>query len=343
MILVTGGTGLLGSHLLLELVRNGKKVRAQYRTKSKIDSVLSLFRSYEENADALFRAIEWVEGNVLDVPAMEEALDGVTQVYHCAASVAFNKKDHELMHKINAEGTANLVNLCLEKENVRFCHVSSVAAIGRDGSDKPIDEKVEWTESLHNSEYARSKHFAELEVWRGVEEGLEAFIVNPSLIIGPGDWSASSSAMFKRAWKGIPFYTTGGNCFVDVRDVASAMIGLMDSGVAKQRFIIGAENRTYKDVFERIARFMGKQPPTLKANSFLLGIAWRVEVVKSALTGKKPFITKEIAHNSAQMNRYDNSKLLMQLPDFRYRDLNETLAFVTNRFVAETTGLIGHS
>ena len=337
MILVTGGTGLLGSHLLLQLVLNGEDVRALFRTESKRNAVSKTFSYYQQNAEELFNKIEWVEGDVLDVLTLEKALDGVTQVYHCAAAVTFLKKERAHMRRVNVEGTANLVNLCLEKQDVRFCHVSSVAAIGRDGSDEVISEENEWKDSAYNSEYARSKHYAEMEVWRGIEEGLEAFIVNPSLIIGPGDWNASSSAMFKRAWKGIPFYTKGGNCFVDVRDVAGSMIGLMKSGVSKERFIVGAENRFYKDVFERIAHFMGKKPPRVEASSFLLGIAWRVEMVVSALTGKKPFITKEIAHNSLQLNRYDNSKLLKQLPEFSYRNLNETLAFVTEKFVEEVT------
>lgn len=334
MILVTGGTGLLGSHLLLQLMLQGKSVRAIYRTEAKRDSVAKIFGYYQKNAGELSQKIEWIHGDVLDVMSLEEALDDVTEVYHCAAAVTFLKKEHDHMHKVNVEGTANVVNLCVEK-NVRLCHVSSVAAIGRVGSDELISEENEWKESKYNSEYAVSKHRAELEVWRGMEEGLDAFIVNPSLILGPGDWDSSSSSMFKRAWKGIPFYTKGGNCFVDVRDVVDSMIRLMESEVKRERFIVGAENRGYKEVFERIANTMGKKPPSVEASSFLLGIAWRVETLTSALLGKKPFITKEIAHNSLQLNRYDNSKLLKQLPDFSYRDLNETLDFVAAKFLED--------
>lgn len=340
MILVTGGTGLLGSHLLMELASRGEKIRALYRTEEKRDSVADIFGYYQENPNTLLDQIEWVKGDVLDAPSLESALENVTQVYHCAAAVTFLAKDRPYMHKVNVEGTANLLNLCVEKEDVRFCHVSSVAAIGRDGSEEVISEANEWKESDHNAAYAISKRNAELEVWRAIEEGLEAFMVNPSLIIGPGDWNASTGAMFKRAWSGLPFYTRGGNCFVDVRDVASAMVALMDSGITRERFIVGAENRKFKEVFERIAKIMDKKPPKLEATPFLTGLTWRAEAVVSAITGKKPFITKEVAHHALQLNRYDNSKLLQHLPEFSYRDFDETLEFVSRKFVedAQTTG-----
>lgn len=340
MILVTGGTGLLGSHLLLQLLERGDAVRAIYRTEAKRDAVVKLFAYHTDKAQELWQKIDWVKGDVLDVPSLHDAMQGVTHVYHCAAAVTFLKKDRPYMHKVNTEGTANVVNACLEQENIRLCHVSSVAAIGRDGSEEVISEENEWKESSHNAAYAISKHNAELEVWRGTVEGLNAFMVNPSLIIGPGDWGASTGAMFKKAWSGLPFYTRGGNCFVDARDVAAIMIRLMDSGVQDERFIIGAENRKFKEVFERISTIMGKKPPKVEATPFLTGLAWRTEWLISSLTGKKPFITKEVAHHALQLNRYDNSKLLKQLPDFRYRDMNETLDFVCKKFVEDATGQI---
>jgi nucleoside-diphosphate-sugar epimerase len=337
MILVTGGTGLLGSHLLLQLLEKGEAVRAIYRTEKKRDAVVKLFTYHTGKAQELWQKIDWVQGDVLDVPSLQNAMQGVTKVYHCAAAVTFLKKDRPYMHKVNTEGTANVVNVCLEHENVRLCHVSSVAAIGRDGSEEVINEENEWKESSHNAAYAVSKHNAELEIWRGIVEGLNAFMVNPSLIIGPGDWDASTGAMFNKAWKGLPFYTRGGNSFVDARDVATIMIRLMDSDVREERFIIGAENRKFKEVFERIAKTMGKKPPTLEATPFLTGLTWRVEWLISSVTGKKPFITKEVAHHALQLNQYDNSKLLNQLPDFQYRDINETLEFVSKKFVEDAT------
>ncbi|MFM1875981.1 MAG: hypothetical protein RL266_1718 [Bacteroidota bacterium] len=335
MILVTGGTGLLGSHLLLNLVKSGEKVRAIYRSDDKRNAVVDVFRYYDTEAKELWERIDWVRGDVLDVPSLEDAFSGITHVYHCAAAVTFLPKDRQYMNAVNVEGTANVVNLCVDKEGVRLCHVSSVAAIGRDGSEEMISERNEWKDTSHNAAYAISKHLAELEVWRGVVEGLDAFMVNPSLIIGPGDWNASTGAMFRRTWRGLPFYTRGGNCFVDVRDVAEAMIQLMGSGVREERFIIGAENRRFKEVFQRIAENMGKPSPKFEATPFLTELTWRFESVVSAVTGKKPFITKEVAHHALQLNRYDNTKLLQALSDFRYRDFNETLDFVSSKFMED--------
>ena len=335
MILVTGGTGLLGSHLLMRLLEDGNQIRAIYRTQKKRDTVVNIFGYYHSNPEELWQKIEWVKGDVLDLPSLTDAMVGVTQVYHCAAAVTFIPKEEPYMHKVNAEGTANVVNACLDVPNVRFCHVSSVAAIGRDGSEEIIDEENEWTESTHNAAYAISKHNAEMEIWRGTVEGLNAFMVNPSLIIGPGDWEQSTGVLFKNTWKGLPFYTLGGNCFVDARDVAEVMVRMMKSDIKNERFIVGAENRLHKDVFERLAKNMGKQPPKIKAKRWMTEVVWRFEKLRSAITGAKPFITKEVAQHALQLNSYNNSKVLKQLPDFSFRDMNETFAFVCEQYMKE--------
>ena len=341
MILVTGGTGLLGSHLLMRLLKDGVPIRAIYRTEKKRDAVAKFFGYYHQNAQELWKQIEWVKGDVLDVPSLEDAMVGVTQVYHCAAAVTFVPKDEPYMHKVNTEGTANVVNVCLGVSNVRLCHVSSVAAIGRDGSEDIISEKNEWKDSRHNAAYAVSKHNAEVEVWRGIVEGLDAFMINPTLIIGPGDWEQSTGVLFKNTWKGLPFYTRGGNCFVDARDVSEVMVQLMASDVKNDRFIVGAENRLHKEVFDRLANNMGKKPPKLEAKRWMTEIVWRVEKIRCAITGARPFITKEVAMHALQLNSYDNAKILAQLPDFSFRDMNETFAFVCNQYVKEkkSTGL----
>lgn len=335
MILVTGGTGLVGSHLLMRLVENAEQVRAIYRTEKKRDAVAKIFSYYHSNADELLQKIEWVKGDVLDVASLQDAMVGITQVYHCAAAVTFVPSEEAYMHKVNVEGTANVVNACLDVPNVRLCHVSSVAAIGRDGSEEIIDEKNEWKQSEHNAAYAVSKHNAEMEVWRGIVEGVNAFMVNPSLIIGPGDWNQSTGVLFKNTWKGLPFYTRGGNCFVDVRDVTEVMVRLMETEVVNERFIVGAENRLHKDVFERLAKKMGKQPPKLEAKKWMTEIVWRFEKLRSAITGNKPFITKEVAKNALQINRYDNSKIRAQLPEFSFRDMNESFAFVCEQYMQD--------
>jgi len=335
MILVTGGTGLLGSHLLMRLLDDGLQVRAIYRTEKKRDAVKRIFAYYHANADELWQKIEWVKGDVLDVPSLTDAMVGVTQVYHCAAAVTFIPSEEGYMHKVNTEGTANVVNACLEVEGARLCHVSSVAAIGRDGSEAIISENNEWKDSKHNAAYAVSKHNAEMEVWRGIVEGLDAFMINPTLIIGPGDWGQSTGVLFKNTWKGLPFYTRGGNCFVDARDVSEVMVRMMKSDIRNDRFIVGAENRLYKEVFGRLAENMNKKPPRFEAKRWMTEIVWRVEKLRSAVSGSKPFITREVALHALQLNRYDNSKLLAQLPSFSFRDMNQTFAFVCEQFVID--------
>lgn len=335
MILVTGGTGLLGSHLIIELVNRGEPVRAIYRTEERKNAVLNVFSHYTKTPKAVFDKVDWVEADILDVPSMEDALEGVSKVYHCAATVSFVKKEREHMDKVNVEGTANLVNLCVERNNVRLCHVSSIAAIGRDGSEEMISETNEWKPSEYNSAYAESKYYAELEVWRGMEEGLDAFIINPSMILGPGNWEASSGNIFLRVWNGLKFYTRGGNCFVDVRDVTKAIALLMESEIRSERFIVGAENWKYRSIFEKIAEVLEKKPPKMEATPFMSQLAWRAEAVLCALTGKRPFITKEVALNAVTVNRYSNSKLLKRFPEFQYRSLNETLRFVGEKLREE--------
>ncbi len=252
---------MLGSHLLMRLAERGENVRAIYRSKKKLDDVRKAFDYYDVNTQELLQKIEWIQADVLDVLSLQEALNGVSQVYHCAGVVTFIPSEGGNMNAVNVNGTANVVNLCLDDPNIRLCHVSSVAALGRDQKDDVISEKNEWKETNYNAAYSVSKYRGEMEVWRGLVEGLNAFIVNPSLIIGPGGWSQSTGAMFRRSWKGMPFYTPGGNCFVDALDVADAMIRLMQTDIRNERFIIGAENRLFKDVFGRIAENMGKKPP----------------------------------------------------------------------------------
>lgn len=326
---------MLGSHLLMQLVEEGAQVRAIYRTERKRDAVAHIFGYYHGNAAELWQRIEWVKGDVLDVRSLTDAMVGVSEVYHCAAAVTFIPAEEAYMHRVNTEGTANVVNACLDVEGVRLCHVSSVAAIGRDGSEEMIRESNEWKESKHNAAYAVSKHRAELEVWRGIAEGLDAFMVNPTLIIGPGDWEQSTGVLFKSTWKGLPFYTRGGNCFVDARDVAEVMVRMMGSGIKNDRFIVGAENRLHKEVFALLAANMGKQPPRFEAKRWMTEFVWRFEKLRSAATGAKPFITKEVAQHALQLNSYDNSKVLARLPDFCFRDMNDTFAFVCEQYVKD--------
>ena len=311
MILVTGGAGLLGTALITQLLSQGKQVRAIYNK-----TPLKQFNA---------AGLEQIQCNILDVIGLEEAMQGIDQVYHCAAIVSFNPKHRREMFKINIEGTANVVNAALDAGVKKLLHVSSVAALGRIREDEPINESMNWTEETSNSRYGQSKYLAELEVWRGIGEGLDAVIVNPVLILGAGDWNGGSVQVFKSVYNEIPWYTDGVTGFVDVKDVAKAMILLMNSDITAQRFILSAENRTFHDVFNLIAKAFAKKAPHKKVTPTLAKIVWRLEAIKSRITGKSPLITKETAATALAKVYFDNTKLKEYLPGFTYRPIEETI------------------
>jgi dihydroflavonol-4-reductase len=313
MILVTGATGLLGSHLLKRLVAAGEPVRALYR--SSIPSFT--------NSDK----VDWVQGDILDIISLEEALEGVTHVYHCAAIVSFNPRKKRMMYRINVEGTANLVNTCLATGKVqRLLFVSSIAAMGRIREDKPIDESMQWSEETSNSEYGKTKYLAELEVWRGIGEGLDTVIVNPVIILGAGDWNKGSSELFHSVYKEFPWYTEGKSGFVDVEDAVTAMVQLMQKPEAgSQRFILSGHNLSYREVFNQMAHAFNKRPAHRKVTNLISGIVWRMEAIKSWFTGKDPMLTKETARTAMASVHIDNSKLQKFLPGFNYQPINHSI------------------
>jgi nucleoside-diphosphate-sugar epimerase len=317
MILVTGATGLVGSHLVSQLVSKGESIRALYRTT--IPSIPGA-----EN-------IDWFQADILDVIALEAAMEGVTEVYHCAAIVSFSAKGQDAMHLTNIEGTANIVNASLEAGIRKMVFVSSVAALGRIRTDQAINETMDWTEETSNSEYGKTKYLAEMEVWRGIGEGLNAVIVNPVIILGSGDWTKGSSAIFKSAYDQFPWYTEGSSGFVDVLDVVAAMQALMASELSAQRYILSGANLGYRDVFNMIADGFGKKRPHLKVSPLLAEIVWRLEGIKSMFTGKQPLLTKETSRTARAKVVFDNSKLLKALPSFQYRAPVDSI----NRICAE--------
>jgi len=312
MILVTGGTGLVGAQLLYDLTLAGKKVRALRRNTS-TDNILNMVFS-----EKLFLKsnIEWVEGNVTDVHDVLEAMQGIEEVYHCAAKVSFHSSEYKQIMKVNVEGTANMVNMAMEAGVKKFCHVSSIAALGRVEENKVMNEQVMWKSSKHNSMYAVSKYSGEREVWRAMEEGLNAVIVSPAIIIGAGDWKTGSSSMFRQVYKGMKYYSHGVNGFVDARDVTYAMRMLMEKNISGQRYIISAENRTYQEIFNMIADSFHKPRPTIKVNGTLSELGWRAEAMRSFFLNRIPFITKETARNSQNKWFYTSEKIIKALGNF---------------------------
>ena len=309
MIFVTGGTGLLGAQLLFDLAKSGKKIRALKRATSSLSTANLVF----SKNPSLLNNIEWVDGNVTDYFSLQEAMNGITEVYHCAAKVSFLPGDAQKMMVSNAEATAHMVNLALENGVEKFCFVSSVVALGRVEEEKMIDETVQWKASKHNSNYAISKYSGEREVWRAMEEGLNAVIVNPTIILGIGDGKSSSSMMFGQMMKGFSFYSEGVNGFVDATDVSKCMIELMEKKKFGQRYIIVSENLTYHQVFDLIADGLGKKRPYIRVSKTLSEISWRLEAIRCFIMHQNPLITKETAHSSQLRWFYSNEKIKKEI------------------------------
>ena len=316
MVLVTGASGLVGKHLIQALVQKGTPVTGLYR------SAIPVFDDAEK--------ANWIQADILDIVALEEAMQGMQQVYHCAAIVSFDSKNTKQLDKTNIEGTANVVNACLNQGIEKLLFVSSVAALGRIRENEAINETMNWTEETSNSAYGKSKYLAEMEVWRGIGEGLNAVIVNPVIILGSGDWLKGSSAIFKSAYDEFPWYTEGKSGFVDVIDVVKAMVLLMESTINAQRFIISSDNIGYREIFTMIAHAFHKKPPHKKVTKLIAEIVWRLEAVKSWFTKKTPLLTKETANTARANVSFDNTKLLEQLPGFSYQPLSNSIERICN-------------
>lgn len=333
MILVTGGTGFVGSHLLRSLVQNAElnsatlagPIRAIRRKKSNMGLV----------ADVVDK-IEWIDTDVLDPIGLADAMRGVRQLYHSAAMISFVDADRDKMIKINAGGTANVVNAALEAGVEKLVHVSSIAALGRSALNDRVDEKTAWEDSPFNTNYGLSKMLAERELWRGVAEGLSAVAVNPSIVLGRGDWGQSSGRLFSRIWNGLRFCPKGGTGFVDVLDVVKAMIGLMNSPTASgERYVLSAENLSYRDFFDLLAKHLHKKAPQWEASPWLAAIARPFDALRSKITGSPPLITRETMAMSSRRFYYDNAKIKTALPGFAFNPIEETVKRVCAEFKAD--------
>ena len=314
MILVTGGTGLVGSNLLYKLVEKGYKVRATYRSKKKIDAAKHVFSYYTNQVDELFSKIEWFEANLNDIPALKIAFKNITKVYHCAAIVSFDPNAYYTLRKVNIEGTANIVNLCLSNNIKKLCYVSSVAAIGHgEINDKEITENTEWNPEKDHNVYAITKYGAEIEVWRGTQEGLETVIVNPGFILGPGFWKSSSGSIFKLIYNGMRYYTNGVTGYVDIHDVITAMLQLMESSIKNERYILVSENLSFKEFVTKMAQELQVNSPKKEASKMNLQIAWRLDWLNHKIRGKRRKLSKQMALNLPKKNYYSNKKVVEHL------------------------------
>lgn len=283
--------------------------------------------------------VEWVEADVTDIVALEDAMQGITDVMHCAAMVSFHPRDVTRMMQVNVEGTANLINLALETGVQRFIHVSSIAAIGRTKERPYLDEKAKWVQSGGNSQYAISKYMSEQEAWRGHAEGLPVAIVNPAIVLGSGFWDVGSAKFFKQIQDGLKFSPVGRSGFVDVRDVARFMVLLLESDISGERYILNAENILYRDFFKMIAGVLGAKTPPIPVTPLLAEVAWRVEWLKEKILGATPLVTRETARSSVSTFFYDNEKS-RSVFGFEYRPLEQTIRETGEQFLeARKTGL----
>ena len=312
MVLVTGATGLLGSHLCYHLIAEGKRVVAGFRTRENIERSREIFSFY--NAAELFSELIWTEIELMDVFSLEQVLRDypITEVYHCAGKVSYESNDVQQLYSVNVSGTANLVNACMGSGVVKFCFVSSIAAIGKEINNATISENTKW-KNKNVTAYALSKNTAEREVWRAAEEGLNVVIVNPSVIIGPGCWNNSSSRILRAARNGLRFYTSGGTGIVDVRDVARCSILLMKQQKFSQRYILNSDNLSFKEIFTLASKTLGKNPPDIQISKWMFGIAYRMERIICVFTGKKPKLSKEFLKSGFGFQKYSNEKVKKEL------------------------------
>jgi dihydroflavonol-4-reductase len=327
MNFVTGGTGLLGAHLLVELTKRGKKIKALKRPSSDLSDVHKIFAHFfGETAAQRFAQITWLDGDILDLVSLEEGMKDCNTVYHVAGLVSFKKRDFKRLMKVNKEGTANVVNTALALGIKEFAHVSSTAAIGRSAAKELYNETNKWVTARDNSNYAVSKYSAENEVWRGEQEGLNVIIVNPSVILGAGNWNDSSLSIFKAVKNGLKFYTSGINAFVDARDVAYILCELTDRKIYNERFLTISENVPFKTLFTLIAERMNVKPPHIAVKPWMAGLAWRIEGLLNFFFGRKQNITKETARSSMSIAKYENAKIKEALNGYEFISIKQSVA-----------------
>lgn len=311
MNLVTGATGLLGTHLMMELLSRGEHVRALVRPAANRQSVEDVFRFCK---NPHFAYIEWVEGDVLDIDSLEEAMQGCSHVFHCAAIVSYHPTDRSEMYRINTEGTANVINVALHLGNIKIGHVSSIAAIGKAKNNEHVDEESEWVENDMNTHYAITKQLSEMEFWRGLHEGLEGVAFNCGFIIGPGSFERSSPSLFRKLNEGMSFYPPGGTGFIAVTDAARCIAELTLGATTHERFILVTENRSMKEIFQLVAESLGVKIPTREAKPWILQLARITEWLKEKTTGRKALVTRETVKNASLRFYYDSKKLQLAFP-----------------------------
>ncbi len=334
MILVTGGTGLVGSHLLYHLLLENDSVKAIHQKTSDLISVKNIFAYYSSDFEIFFNRIIWIEAGLEDVTELEIAFESVTHVYHCAALVSFKPSDYQKMRRINIDGTANIVNFCISNSIKKLCFVSSIAAIEKNAGPL-IDEAEKWNNSKSKSGYAITKYGAEMEVWRASQEGVDVVIINPGIILGSGFWDKGTGKMFSKIYNGLQFYTEGVTGFVGIKDVVQIMVKLMQSKIKNERFILISENVSFKDVFIQIADALHKKRPWIKVSLFYSEIIWRIELVRSRVFGKNPILTRNSARSSQSKYYFSSQKIETSL-SYEFQSIEESIQSTCKDFLIKS-------
>ena len=321
MILVTGGTGLVGSHLIYQLTLENNVIRATHRADSDIERVKLLFKFYSKDFNQLFKKIEWIEADLNNLSQLQDAFKDISFVYHCAAYISFDPSSYETLRRVNIRGTANIVNLCINNKIKKLCHVSSVATLGY--NIKEIDENNYWDGNKHKSAYAISKYGAEMEVWRGVQEGVKSVIINPGIIIGPGFSKSAFGTIIKMVTNKKRFHTCGKTGYVDVRDIANIMIRLMNSKIENERYILVNKNLSYKKVIDMVSSNLGMKNKSTFVSKSKLKIALVFDLVSSKFFNKERKLSKALCKTLTRNFNYSSKKIKKDL-NFEFTSILET-------------------
>ena len=322
----------MGAHLLLKLTQEEERVRANFRSNSNLERVRNLFISQHSEGSSLFTKIEWVEADLNNLPKMEEAFEGIRRVYHCAALISFDPRDFRKLKRINVKGTANLVNLCLAFKIEKLCYVSSIAAFSHNDGKTAINEESEWLGAANV--YGLSKYLAEMEVWRGAQEGVPVVIVNPGVIIGPGFWGQGSGAIFRAAARGPKYFLPGGTGFVTVNDTVEIMSRLMNADIQGERYILVDRNLSFESLMQMLAHGFQLKKPEKKLKHWQLELLWRLDWIRCVFTGRKIKLTRKQARGFKHPVSYSNTKIKNTL-DYEFEDLEQVISQCCRLYKAE--------
>lgn len=315
---------MLGSNLIYKLLMQGQKVKALIRPGKRDFDTRNLFGCFPDAGKIPYHNLEWIEGDILDVARLDEILENIDEVYHCAAIISFDSRDNARMMRTNVTGTANIVNACLLNQVKKLCYVSSIAALGQPVEGNLIDESARWKASKFNSGYAVSKYGGEREVWRGIEEGLKAVIVNPAVILGAGCHSKTVNSLFTANSNLLPFKVSGTNGYVDVEDVADACILLMKSDISGERFVLNAENISNYKLFYLISGFLGRRKPSIRISKKLLLLLGHLIGFTGRLSKKKRSITIESIRAAISEKTYSGEKFAERF-NYKYIPIETSL------------------